>query len=214
MATEDPIAPVAAPAEAATPAAKGKKVKEPKAKKPAAPKKSTSHPAYLEMIGEAITSLKDRTGSSQYAIAKFIEDKHKAQLAPNFKKLLLVQLKKLTAGGKLTKIKASYKLPSSAAKKPATALSLAAKSKAKAPVAVKPKAKVAARPKAAPAKVKAPAKKAAKPARAAKTTVKALSAKKAAKSKVPAPAKKKVAKPKVKSVKKVGKSPAAKKAKK
>jgi len=194
-----------------------KKAKEPKAQKPAALKKSPSHPTYIEMIGEAITSLKERTGSSQYAISKFIEDKHKAQLAPNFKKLLLVQLKKLTAGGKLTKIKASYKLPSSVAKKPATALSPAAKSKAKAAVAVKPKAKVAARPKAAPAKVKAPAKKAAKPARAAKTTVKAAKPKVPA----PAPAKKKLAKspakPKVKSVKKVGKYPlkkaAAKKAK-
>ena len=64
-----------------------------------------------QMISEAITSLKERTGSSQYAIAKFVEDKQKAKLPPNFRKLLLVQLKKLVAAGKLTKVKNSYKLP-------------------------------------------------------------------------------------------------------
>lgn len=47
MATEDPIAPVAAPAEPATATATAK-VK--KAKKPAAPKKSSSHPTYLEVF--------------------------------------------------------------------------------------------------------------------------------------------------------------------
>lgn len=64
------------------------------------------------MIGEAITALKDRTGSSQYAIGKFIEEKHKAKLPPNFAKVLLIQLRKFTASGKLIKIKNSYKLPS------------------------------------------------------------------------------------------------------
>lgn len=62
------------------------------------------------MIQEAIVSLKERTGSSQYAISKFIEEKQKENLAPNFKKLLLVQLKKLVASGKLTKVKNSFKL--------------------------------------------------------------------------------------------------------
>jgi len=64
------------------------------------------------MISEAITSLKERTGSSQYAIAKFLEDKHKDKLPSNFRKMLLVQLKKLAAAGKLTKVKNSYKVPS------------------------------------------------------------------------------------------------------
>ncbi|WMV31757.1 hypothetical protein MTR67_025142 [Solanum verrucosum] len=31
------------------------------------------HPPYFQMITEAITSLKDRNGTSQPAIAKFIE---------------------------------------------------------------------------------------------------------------------------------------------
>lgn len=97
----------------------GRKAKEPKAKKPAAPRKprtAPTHPPYIEMINDAIVSLKERTGSSQYAIAKFIEEKHK-QLPPNFKKLLLTNLRKLVASGKLVKVKGSYKLP--AARPPA-----------------------------------------------------------------------------------------------
>nr|XP_027127462.1 histone H1-like [Coffea arabica] len=46
------------------------------------------------MISEAITSLKDRHGSSQPAIAKFVERKYPELLPPNFKKLLSIQLKK------------------------------------------------------------------------------------------------------------------------
>lgn len=76
------------------------------------------------MINEAISSLKERTGSSQYAIAKFIEENQK-DLPPNFKKMLLVQLRKLVAAGKLTKVKNSFKqsppVKSSAAKKPEVA---------------------------------------------------------------------------------------------
>jgi histone H1/5 len=64
----------------------------------------------LQMIKDAIVCLKEKTGSSQYAIAKFIEEKQK-QLPPNFRKLLLFHLKKLVAGGKLVKVKGSFKLP-------------------------------------------------------------------------------------------------------
>ena len=35
-------------------------------------KKSSAHPTYAEMISSAISSLKDRTGSSRQAIAKFV----------------------------------------------------------------------------------------------------------------------------------------------
>ena len=55
-------------------------------------------------------SLKERTGSSQYAITKFIEEKHK-QLPQSFRKLLLFNLKKLVAVDKLVKVKHSFKLP-------------------------------------------------------------------------------------------------------
>lgn len=103
------------------------------------------------MISDAILSLKERTGSSQYVIAKFIEEKHK-QLPSNFRKILLVQVKKFVASGKLVKVKASYKLPpaSAVAKKPATAkpkaASAAVKSNpkiVKAPEKPKAKSKVA-----------------------------------------------------------------------
>ncbi|KAJ6337005.1 hypothetical protein OIU76_006799 [Salix suchowensis] len=73
--------------------AKPRKLKESKAKKGPAPKKPrhrapSSHPPYEEMIKDAIVTLKEKTGSSQYAITKFLEEKHK-QLPSNFKKLLL-----------------------------------------------------------------------------------------------------------------------------
>ncbi|PIA53928.1 hypothetical protein AQUCO_00900475v1 [Aquilegia coerulea] len=64
----------------------------------------------VKMINDTIVSLKERTGSSQYAISKFIDDKHKFNLPPNFKKLLLFQIKKLVAAGKLVKVKGSFKV--------------------------------------------------------------------------------------------------------
>ena len=62
------------------------------------------------MIGDAILSLKDRTGSSQQAIAKFIEDQYKSLLPPNVKKTLSIQLKMFVKSEKLVKIKNSYKI--------------------------------------------------------------------------------------------------------
>ncbi|RZS06235.1 hypothetical protein BHM03_00036878, partial [Ensete ventricosum] len=140
---------------------KAKTTTEPKAKKPAA------HPPYAEMIKEAITVLKERSGSSLYAIGKFIEDKHRAHLPSNFRKIVLLQLKRLAAAGKLTKVKGSYKLSSASApvktrpvvspKKPVIAPAKP-KAKSKPAVVAKPKAKTAAvRPKVA-AKRKSPAK--------------------------------------------------------
>ncbi|MFS8035317.1 putative linker histone H1/H5, domain H15, winged helix-like DNA-binding domain superfamily [Helianthus anomalus] len=157
-------------------------------KKVSTAKKPRSHPPYAEMVKEAIVALKEKTGSSQYAISKHIEDNQK-DLPANFKKLLLLQLKKLVAAGKLTKVKNSFKLQKPADhKKP-----LAVKAKSGSQVKVK-KTPVKAK------KVAAPAKKA----------VKAKSGGQV-KAKVPVKAKK-VAVPakKVKSIK----SPAKKKAKK
>jgi histone H1/5 len=110
------------------------------------------------MIKDAIVSLKERTGSSQYAIAKFIEEKHK-QLPSNFKKLLLQNLKKNVASGKLVKVKGSFKLssktksspvttPSEAKKKPAAAKPKTKPTAVKAKPASKPKAKAVVKPKA------------------------------------------------------------------
>lgn len=55
------------------------------AKKPAAEKKASSssakaapsHPPFAQMISEAITSLKDRQGSSRQALKKYITENYK-----------------------------------------------------------------------------------------------------------------------------------------
>jgi histone H1/5 len=80
-----------------------------------------------QMVKEAIGSLKERTGSSQYAIAKYLEDTYKTGLPPNFKKTLSIQLRNLTKQGKVYKVKNSFKLsdelkkPTKAAPKPPVA---------------------------------------------------------------------------------------------
>ncbi|KAF7010344.1 hypothetical protein CFC21_024767 [Triticum aestivum] len=138
----------------------------PSAAKPKAAAAGASHPTYFEMIKEAIAALKDRTGSSSVAIAKYIEEKHGKALPANFKKMLSVQLRASASKGKLVKVKASYKL-SDAAKKDAPkpkAKPAAPKAAAKpAKDAAKPKKKAAVKPKKAAAaagtKRKAPEKK-------------------------------------------------------
>lgn len=62
------------------------------------------------MIKEALMALHDKSGSSAYAIAKYMEEKHKSELPANFRKILWLQLKNSTAKGKLTKVRASFKL--------------------------------------------------------------------------------------------------------
>ncbi|KAF8702540.1 hypothetical protein HU200_032922 [Digitaria exilis] len=171
----------------------------PAAAKPKAAAAGASHPPYFEMIKEAITALKERTGSSSHAIAKYMEDKHGASLPANYKKMLSIQLRGFAAKGKLVKVKASYKL-SDAAKKDS------------------PKAKPAAAKTAAPKPAKA-ATKTKKPAATAAKPKKSAAA--AAGTKRKAPEKKKiVAKPtkspaaKAKAKPKTVKSPASKKARK
>ncbi|KAI5437647.1 hypothetical protein KIW84_023676 [Lathyrus oleraceus] len=111
MTTEEPIIavePVSEPATAEPPdleevdepkaeAEKMKKVKETEPKKDSKTRNLASHPTYEEMIKDAIK-----------------------QLPGNFKKLLLQNLKKNVASGKLAKVKGSFKL-SAAAKKPGVA---------------------------------------------------------------------------------------------
>ncbi|KAG6489649.1 hypothetical protein ZIOFF_050925 [Zingiber officinale] len=79
-------APVQSVAKLVAAVAKVKKTKAPSSKA----KKPSAHPPYAKMIKEAISTLKERTGSSPYAIAKFMEDKHKAHLPFNFRKNLLL----------------------------------------------------------------------------------------------------------------------------
>ncbi|KAJ6771323.1 HISTONE H1.1 [Salix koriyanagi] len=115
-----------------------------KSKKPAAAasaagaKKPKAYPTYQEMIKEAIVALKERTGSSQIAIAKFIEE-----------------------------VKNSFKLPPKSSATDAAAIKKAAPAKPKPKAETKPKStpvkrKVVAKPKKAAKTevVKSPAKKA------------------------------------------------------
>ncbi|KAK7828274.1 histone h1 [Quercus suber] len=60
--------------------------------------------------GRSSVALKERRGSSPYAIAKYMEEKHKYVLPLNYKKILFLQMKNSIVRGKLIKIKASYKL--------------------------------------------------------------------------------------------------------
>ena len=46
--------------------------KSPKKKAAAKPKKVATHPKYSEMVGKAISALKERGGSSRQAILKYI----------------------------------------------------------------------------------------------------------------------------------------------
>ena len=72
------------------------------------------------MIKEALLALNEKSGSSPYAIAKYMEEKHKAVLPANFRKILALQLKNSTARSKLKRIKAFYKLSEAGNKGKAT----------------------------------------------------------------------------------------------
>ncbi|KAK8685787.1 hypothetical protein V6N13_124821 [Hibiscus sabdariffa] len=156
MATAEPEVPVAE--QAAMPedpklaekkkpkALKEKKPKEKKAKQP----KSAAHPPYFQMIKEALLALNEKSGSSPYAIAKYMEEKHKAVLPANFRKILSLQLKNSAARGKLIKVKASYKLSEAGTKGKATV------TKGKAKPAAKPKKAEVTKKKSIPAKPKQP----------------------------------------------------------
>ncbi|CAN6698740.1 unnamed protein product [Malus baccata var. baccata] len=111
------------------------KPRTPKERKPQQPKpkpktKTAAHPPYFQMIKEALLALNEKSGSSPYAIAKHMEEKHKAVLPANFRKTLALQLKNSAARGKLIKIRASYKL-SEAGQKEKSAAKTAAVAKPK-----------------------------------------------------------------------------------
>merc|ERR1712070_230822 len=116
-----------------------------------AKKAAASHPPYATMVQEAIKDLKDRTGSSTVAIAKWVESKY--TLPDTFKKSLSTALKKMTEDGKLVKVKASYKLGAAlkaapkkkvVKKKPATAVKKKPKKVVKKPKKAAPKKKTTA----------------------------------------------------------------------
>ncbi|XP_022774012.1 histone H1-like [Durio zibethinus] len=179
MATAEPEVPVTEqqPSAAEEPKPAEKPVKErkrkavPKEKKPKVPKekrpkqpKTAAHPPYFQMIKEALLALNDKSGSSPYAIAKYMEEKHKAVLPANFRKILALQLKNSAARGKLIKIKASYKLSEAGKEGKATATRAKTEKKPKRAAAKprkseatkKPAKKVGAKKKSTPAKPKQP----------------------------------------------------------
>jgi len=159
----------------------------PKPAKKSAPKKPADHPKYIEMIVAAITSLKERSGSSRQAIVKYIKANYK--VGDNADVHIKMALKRGVASGTLLQPKGtgasgSFKVIKKDApkKKPA-----AKKPAAKKPAAKKPAAKKAKKStpkKKAPAKKSSSAKKAKKPAKKASPAKKPV-AKKAAKKKTP-----------------------------
>merc|ERR1712064_7609 len=127
------------------------------AKKATKPKAPAAHPKYSVMIAAAITSLKDRTGSSRQAILKYICANYRVDAAKAAVQVRLA-LKRARASGKGP---GSYKVVK--AEKPKKV------KKAKKPKAKKPK------------KVKKAKKPAAKKAKKPKKAAKKPAAKKAAK---------------------------------
>ena len=143
-------------------------------------KKPADHPKYSEMIGAAIAALKERSGSSRQAIAKYIAANYK--VGDSAGTHIKMALKKAVAKGDLVQVKGtgasgSFKLAKKAPapKKPAAAKKPAAKKPA-AKKAAKKTPKKAAKKAATPKKKVTPKKKAAK-----KPAAKKPAAKKAAK---------------------------------
>ena len=164
-------------------------VKAKKATKKPAAKKVADHPKYIDMVKAAITTLKERNGSSRQAILKYINANYTvSDKAPTNTKNAL---KKGVVAGALKQVKGtgasgSFKLMEKpkAAKKPAAKKPAAKKpaAAAKKPVAKKAAGKKAAAKKTPKKAAKKTPKKAAKKPAAKKATPK----KAAAKAKTPA----------------------------
>lgn len=117
------------------------------------------------MIKEALMALQDKSGSSAYAIAKYMEEKHRSELPANFRKILWLQLKNSTAKGKLVKVRASFKLSEVGKKAGGGARAKVEKKKAKKPETKKVGGKRSRKAKAKqPKSIKSPAAKKAKKA--------------------------------------------------
>jgi histone H1/5 len=85
---------------------------------------TTSAFRLFQMIKEAILAQAvddGKSGSSPYAIAKYIGESHRDVLPTNYRKVLSVQLRSFAAKGRLVKVKASFKLAPAEEKKAAAA---------------------------------------------------------------------------------------------
>merc|ERR1712152_22651 len=149
------------------------------AKKASKPKAPAAHPKYSVMIAAAITSLKDRTGSSRQAILKYICANYKVDAAKAAVQARLA-LKRGVAKGALKMARASgkgagsYKVVKAEKPKKVKKAKKPAAKKAKKPkkAAKKPAAKKAAKKPAAKKPAKKAAKKPAKKAAAKKSAKK------------------------------------------
>ena len=170
--------------------------------KKAAAKKPAEHPKYIEMIVAAITALKERTGSSRQAIAKYIKANYK--VGDGADTHIKMALKRGVASGALAQPKGtgasgSFKVVKKAEpkkKKPAAKKPAAKKPAAKKPAAKKstPKKKPAAKKSKSTPKKKPAAKKASSAKKAKKPAKKAAAKKPAAKKVKKTPKKKSAAK--------------------
>lgn len=84
--------------------------KTPSKKKAPNTPKSPKSVGYMELVQDAIVSLKDRTGSSQPAIQKYILQKHPEMDPEKVKRQLLKTLKVGVKSNRFQKVKASYKI--------------------------------------------------------------------------------------------------------
>merc|ERR1711981_712275 len=90
----------------------GGRVRDQKKQKSTMPPKTAAaalHPPYEQMVKAALVALKDRTGSSAQAIAKYMKANFKG-LPDNMPKQLSKCPKRCVENEKLKKVKASYKL--------------------------------------------------------------------------------------------------------
>ncbi|KAL8588781.1 hypothetical protein ACOMHN_035277 [Nucella lapillus] len=172
-----------------------------KAAKPKKPTKPADHPKYNVMIAAAVTSLKERGGSSRQAILKYVMANYKVG----------TEVTKINARVKTT-LKAGVKAGTLKQAK-GTGASGSFRLGEKKVAASKPKAKKVKKPKAAAKPKKPAAKKTAKPKKAAAKKAAKSPAKKAAKPKKAAksPAKKAAKPKKVKTPKKAAAKKPAKK---
>ena len=125
---------------------------------PAASKKSSTVLNYTNLVTKAVSSLKDKEGSSVEKIVKFVTSNNKGANSTHIK----AEVQRLVDQGKLVRSKNAYKLPSA---QPANA-SKATKSSSNASTVVA----TTAAPSPKNVKAKAPAKAPAKPAPKAKQT--------------------------------------------
>ena len=134
-----------------TPASPAKK---PTEKKPRAP---PTHPKYDVMVKDALVKLKDKKGSSQQAVVKFIKANYTVSDGPQVSRAANAALKKMVEDKTATQEKSSFKLAAgegASDKKPAKKDAKSPKS----PAAKKAKPAKATTPAKSPAK-KTPAKK-------------------------------------------------------